>query len=91
MAVEEYLQIIQQGVDTWNQWREKNPKLSGVDFLLDLSGADLSEADLMKANLTGVYLGYASLNRACLSGTDLSEANLTGSIPPRNGPQESEA
>jgi hypothetical protein len=36
---EAHLQIIHQGLDVWNEWRQKNPELRP-----NLSGADLSEA-----------------------------------------------
>ncbi len=42
----------------------------------NLSGADLSGADLSRANLYGADLSRANLSRANLSGADLSRANL---------------
>ena len=49
----------------------------------DLSGADLSEADLRWANLSGANLSganlrWANLSGANLSGADLSKADLSG-------------
>ena len=44
----------------------------------DLSGADLSGADLFRANLSGANLSGADLFRANLSGADLSGADLSG-------------
>jgi hypothetical protein len=41
MADEEHLQILQQGVDVWNEWRKSNPEL-----IPDLDGATLYEANL---------------------------------------------
>jgi hypothetical protein len=41
MADPQHLQIIQQGVDAWNEWRKKNPAL-----IPDLSSADLSNTNL---------------------------------------------
>jgi uncharacterized protein YjbI with pentapeptide repeats len=43
----------------------------------DLSGANLSEADLSKANLSGANLSEADLSKADLSGANLSEADLS--------------
>lgn len=40
VADEEHLQIIRQGVDTWNAWSKKNPEL-----IPDLRVADLTEAN----------------------------------------------
>jgi uncharacterized protein YjbI with pentapeptide repeats len=81
---EEHLQIIRQGVDAWNQWRQKNP---GIKVNLreanlrqaDLTGANLSVADLRKVNLQEANLEKANLNGAQLIGTDLCDATLTGS------------
>ncbi|WP_181256577.1 hypothetical protein [Merismopedia glauca] len=53
MANPEHLHILKQGVEVWNQWREKNYRIE-----IDLSGADLSEA-----NLNGFFetlVGWAS-------------------------------
>nr|WP_271857959.1 ubiquitin-like protein [Planktomarina sp.] len=44
----------------------------------DLSGADLSNADLTGADLSGANLSNANLTGADLTGVDLSNANLTG-------------
>jgi uncharacterized protein YjbI with pentapeptide repeats len=49
MANQEHLNIIQQGVATWNEWREKNPEL-----VPDLTGADLCGADIREADLRGL-------------------------------------
>ena len=48
MANEEHLKILKQGVEAWNEWREKNPQITP-----DLSKADLYEADLYEADLNG--------------------------------------
>ena len=92
MPAEEHLQIIRQGVDVWNEWREKNPELipdlvqailSGAKLSrADLSGADLTQAHLIEADLIGANLSEANLRRvkliqANLSGADLSGANLS--------------
>ncbi len=52
--------------------------LSGADLSeANLFRADLSRADLAEADLSGANLSEANLFRADLSGADLSEANLT--------------
>jgi len=76
MADEEHLRIIRQGVNIWNEWREKHPEL-----IPDLSGADLSEVDLSKADLSGANLSKAYLGGADLFMANLSRASLTGAIP----------
>jgi uncharacterized protein YjbI with pentapeptide repeats len=88
MANEEHLRILDQGVEAWNRWRDKNrdvqPDLIEADLSeADLSRADLSEADLVGANLRGAYLGEADLggadlNGAHLRGACLSQADLSG-------------
>jgi uncharacterized protein YjbI with pentapeptide repeats len=92
MASEEHLQIIRQGADVWNEWRQKNPELvpnlvrallreanlSGADLSgADLREADLSQADLSEANLSRANLGKADLNGANLSRADLGKADLS--------------
>ena len=53
--------------------------LSGADLRsADLSGANLSGADLRRADLSGANLSGADLRRADLSGANLSGANLSG-------------
>ena len=77
MAAEEYLEIIQQGVAAWNDWRLKNREL----LRPDLNGAQLHGADLRRADLDGVVLSGANLigadlRRAVLNRADLQEAHL---------------
>jgi Pentapeptide repeats (8 copies) len=71
MANPEHLEILNQGVKTWNRWRKDH---SGV--IPDLIGASLSGADLRKANLHNADLSKANLKGADLSGVDLSGAIL---------------
>ena len=66
MANKEQLAILDQGVDTWNNWRKENPDVS-----IDLSGANLK-----KKNLAGINFAHAELNEVNLSFADLSHANL---------------
>lgn len=63
-----YTELIQQGAEQWNRWREEHPD----DF------PDLSRAYLYEADLSGINLKGANLNRACLIGAKLKEANLSG-------------
>ena len=58
MAIDEQVELLKQGVRTWNAWRSRQP-----DAVVDLShgalrgmalkGADLSRADLRDADLRG--------------------------------------
>jgi uncharacterized protein YjbI with pentapeptide repeats len=91
MADAEHLEVLRQGIATWNEWRQANPKivpdlqgaqldgmdLSGVDFHgADLSGAQLREAHLRQAMLQRARLMEADLRWANLDEADLREANL---------------
>lgn len=82
MAEESHLNILTQGVEAWNSWREQDefeiwPNLSGGD----LSGKDLSGADLSRVDFSGTDLSGTNLSGAYLSEADLSEAmNLSEAI-----------
>jgi uncharacterized protein YjbI with pentapeptide repeats len=87
--------LLDNGVAAWNAWREKNPNirpdLSGVTLVhVDRSGANLSGANLSdarfvlanvrEANLKGANLKNAALIRADLGGSNLSRAELKGAF-----------
>jgi len=72
MANKEHLEVLIQGTDVWNAWREQHPEIYP-----DLSEADLSEADLSFANLSKVNLYSTDLNLANLSHADLTGATLS--------------
>jgi hypothetical protein len=76
MANEEHLEILKQGVEVWNKWREDNPDIRPDLSDADLEGADLSGADLREANLGGANLSEAGLRGANLRGADLEDAYL---------------
>jgi uncharacterized protein YjbI with pentapeptide repeats len=81
MANQEHLAILKQSVETWNRWRQEHlnvrPDLSGIDLTAaNLGAAHLNGADLSGANLGAAYLNGADLSGANLSKADLSEANL---------------
>ncbi len=88
MADQQQLDLLLQGVDTWNIWRthqvEARPNLYKANlseatlFGANLSGANLSGADLFGADLFGADLSSANLSGADLFGTNLSSANLSG-------------
>jgi uncharacterized protein YjbI with pentapeptide repeats len=67
MANAGHIDIIRDRIDHWNEWRRKNTKV-----VPDFAGADLSEL-----NLVGANLAKADFNGAKLSGTNLSGANLS--------------
>src|SRR5262245_40790485 len=72
MANEEHLRLIKQGVDAWNKWRGDH-----ADTRPDLSGANLSRANLIKADLNGANFIEADLFGADLTKANLTEANLS--------------
>ncbi len=86
MANEEHLRILNQGVETWNVWRQDNPetKPNLVGAYLDnallegvhLDGACLQESSLRSARLAGASLIGASLNQARLDKVLLEDARL---------------
>lgn len=87
MANPEHLEILKQGVEAWNKWREENPatspdlslaELSGTELIFaNLGHANLRQAKLRGANLSVARLWYADLSGADLSGADLSDADLS--------------
>jgi hypothetical protein len=72
MANPEHLQILQQGGVAWNAWRSQQ---GGVRP--DLSGANLNEAALHRADLRRASLTGADLSEAALGGAALTDANLS--------------
>ena len=91
MANPEHLEILKQGVERWNRWREGQhpvaPELSCADLrggLLgafsgaDLTGVNFSRADLEGAELTEANLASADFRWANLKRTQLKWANLRG-------------
>lgn len=73
MANKKHLDILESGVDSWNNWRNLNPEISP-----DLSGADLEDTDLSGANLRVADLRGAELTSADLEGADLTNAEMIG-------------
>jgi len=71
MANQEHLAKLKEGVEAWNEWREKNP-----DLQPDLQGANLYRAQLQGANLEEAQLQGADLEEAQLQGADLEAAQL---------------
>lgn len=76
MANREHLAILQEGISTWNQWREEHPETQP-----DLSRADLSRQILGTTfehiNLSGANLKRAKLRETILQGADLKDAKLS--------------
>jgi uncharacterized protein YjbI with pentapeptide repeats len=89
MPNDEHVALLKQGRDAWNKWRHENrdihPDLSGANLSgarfepgVELSHANLSGANLCKAELNGAYLAEANLREASLESAGLVEAFLAG-------------
>ncbi len=88
MANPEHLEILKQGVEQWNKWREAHPKvrpeLGGAQLHrvhlpgLNLSSANLEAAEFDGANLRSARLCQVNLWYADLYETNLAEADLSG-------------
>jgi Pentapeptide repeats (8 copies) len=76
MANQEHVDILRQGVEVWNKWREEHKYIGPDLYNAELDGADLMDANLSGANLNGAELASANLSGANLSGTSLGEADL---------------
>ncbi|MCU0535408.1 MAG: pentapeptide repeat-containing protein [Hydrococcus sp. Prado102] len=81
MEIEQYITLLKQDIDVWNQWRKSNcepirlvrAQLQGVNLRrASLSGIDLSEANLRRADLRRVFMCDS-----CLIGVDFTEADLS--------------
>lgn len=83
MICQDQLELLKQGVEAWNTWRQKN---SDVEIYLmtadlrgvDIRGANLRRAEFSNANLSNANLSGANLGGAYFSGANLSGANLSG-------------
>jgi uncharacterized protein YjbI with pentapeptide repeats len=76
MANSEHLEILNQGVDAWNEWRKENTAFIPILDKANLSKFHLPNANLYGANLRAANLREANLSEADLRGADLREANL---------------
>src|SRR5258708_5987158 len=59
MANQEHLDILKQGVEVWNQWILADPN---TIIIPDLTGADLSHADLSRARVLWTTFGDVDLS-----------------------------
>ena len=73
MANPEHLDILKQGVEVWNRWREENRAVRPYLNEADLRGVKLSGANLSGTNLSGAYL-----TRTFLSNTIFADTKLAG-------------
>lgn len=73
MADQALVDILKQGSQVWNKWREEHSDVTDPD----LSGANLSEIDLVGANLHSANLEGANLEWSAIYSSTLNFANLT--------------
>lgn len=88
MANPEHLEIINQGVKVWNDWRIQQPEIvpdlsCEIFFERNLSWIDLSNANLVEASFCWAYMRRANLSKSNLrladfTGATLIDANLSG-------------
>lgn len=88
MANQEHIDILKQGVDAWNQWRQEHPNIRpdltranpGDAFLNrgDFIGTDLFGASLIWAKLDGSNFSKSTLSHADLSKANLNKARFVG-------------
>jgi TIR domain/Pentapeptide repeats (8 copies) len=71
MANPDHRAILSQGVEKWNLWRTQQPNVE-----IDLTRADLEDAQLAGVDLHGVNLKRVTLRGANLSRSNLAWANL---------------
>src|SRR2546429_134154 len=73
MAEQYHLDVLQQGREVWNQWRQEHHAIQP-----DFSSVNFTGAHLRRVNLAGARLNGADFSDADLSGIDFSKANTHG-------------
>jgi len=76
MSENEQLELLKKNVQDWNAWRTESPSVKPNLAGVDLSKAQLRQADLSEADLHGADLRRANLREANLNGADLRGARL---------------
>lgn len=79
MANPEYLKVLKQGVEVWNQWREDNPEVVPDLQGADLQGMNLQWVDFRKAKLRNVEF-HGIMPVADLRESDLFETDFSGAL-----------
>jgi transcriptional regulator with XRE-family HTH domain len=74
----EHWEILSDGVNFWNQWREANPNTRPFLARAKFSGANLEGSNLSGADLTRAVFSEAKLNKADLSESVLRQTFLQG-------------
>ena len=80
MANPEHLQILEQGVEAWNQWRCHNPDIKPdlfrADLIVLMMMGDLKMVNFSGANLVGARCSPGSLALADFTDAHLSSADF---------------
>ncbi len=75
MAVINHSEMLMQGVEIWNKWRNDNPEI-----IPQLSHVDLSEMEGFPTGLSGINLSNAYLENTNLYGLTMEDSNFEGAI-----------
>jgi hypothetical protein len=83
MANPKHVELLKQGVDVWNKWREENqdirPNLCGVDIRKEqIKGTSLQVEGVNGAYLESINFSNTDLTSAHLEGCDASLSNFLG-------------
>ena len=73
MANPEHVELLKQGFEVWNKWREDNP-----DTVPDLSNSNLSREFLEHVNLEDANLENTNIEETFLYSSDLTSAISEG-------------
>jgi len=76
MPAEQHIQLINQGTDVWNRWRESNPDETPDLSQADLRGKQFSKINLKNANLQDAKLQFCNLTGAVLNGANITKAKF---------------
>lgn len=78
MANPEHVEILKQGVEVWNRWREKHHSVDPDLRNAVLKSADLHGADFSGADLSGANLSNSNLRTSRFLGTKCITTNFSG-------------
>lgn len=73
MANPEHVEILKQGAEVWNEWREENP-----DVKILIEDAELKSINLAGVNLSGIGLSSVKFYDAELNDANFDESSLVG-------------
>lgn len=76
MAVEQHMQLIHQGTEAWNHWRENNPDETPDLSQADLRGKQFSKINLRNANLQEAKLQFSNFTEAILNGANIKKTKF---------------